>query len=118
MPHGGREALNPDYRCQVAYIESWYDPSKPRSLLTHRSRWRGCDIQRARRRHTGLPEKGVYAVAEKNRPDRNRPGTVLACAIIRWDITLREALDAVRAGNSKPLLHHLQGAMKAGTASW
>lgn len=115
----GAEAVNPGVKVLISYIESYYDPIKAKEC-TNAQIAQGADIVFGERDGViqACQEAGIYAMMEKIDQSEIAPETVLGCAVIRWENTMRDVFDDVKAGTFKNQYYtRYEGAFTDGTCA-
>lgn len=96
----GAQSVNPDIEVLVSYINSWYDPVTAKESANAQIA-KGADVIFGERDGVldACIEAGIYALCDKTDQIEANPDTMLGCAVCMWDTSLKEAFDAIRAGN-------------------
>lgn len=90
----GAEAVNPNVKARVTYIESWYDPPKAREAAFAQIA-AGVDFIYAERFGVfeAAREKGIYAFGHHMDLHEMAPDVVVSSTVARWEPAIRYIID-------------------------
>lgn len=99
----GAQAVNPDVKFLVTFINSWYDPPKAKEAAFAMID-KGADLLYAERFGVSdaAKEKGILAVGNVIDTASDYPGTILASALWHMEPTIDKAIAAVAEGSFEP----------------